>query len=84
MLLIICITINTYVRERVESMIYVVLGKQVMIDSDLARLYWAKTRRLNEQVKRNIDRLPKDFMFQLTKAEIGNLMSQISTSSLSM
>ena len=81
MLLIICITINTYVRERVESLIYVVLGKQLMIDSDLARLYWAETRRLNEQIKRNIDRLPEDFMFLLTKAEIGNLMSQISTSS---
>lgn len=73
---------NTTVRERVESLIYVVRGKQVMIDSDLARLYGVETRRLNEQVKRNIDRFPEDFMFQLTKEEIGNLMSQFAISSL--
>lgn len=52
-----------------------------MIDSDLARLYGVETRRLNEQVKRNIERFPDDFMIQLTKDEIQNLMSQIATSS---
>ena len=52
-----------------------------MIDSDLARLYCVETRRLNEQVKRNADRFPKEFMFQLTKEEADNLMSQIAISS---
>ncbi len=51
-----------------------------MMDSDLARLYRVETRRLNEQVKRNIDRFPEDFMFQLTRQEAENLMSQIATS----
>ena len=52
-----------------------------MIDSDLARLYGVETKRLNEQVKRNIDRFPEDFMFQLTKSESEDLRSQIATSS---
>lgn len=65
----------------IESLIYVIRGQQVMIDSDLARLYGVETRRLNEQVKRNIERFPDDFMIQLTKDEIQNLMSQIATSS---
>jgi len=52
-----------------------------MFDFDLAELYGVETRRLNEQVKRNIDRFPKDFMFQLTRTEVRSLMSQIATSS---
>lgn len=52
-----------------------------MIDSDLSELYQVETRRLNEQVKRNIDRFPADFMFQLTSKEFENLKSQIATSS---
>jgi hypothetical protein len=52
-----------------------------MLDDDLAELYQVETRRLNEQVKRNIDRFPKDFMFQLTKAEWENLKSQNAISS---
>ncbi len=52
-----------------------------MFDDDLAELYQVETRRLNEQVKRNIDRFPPDFMFQLTEKEYENLMSQIATSS---
>ncbi|CAN5264097.1 hypothetical protein BH20ACI1_BH20ACI1_22320 [soil metagenome] len=52
-----------------------------MLDSDLATLYGVETRRLNEQVKRNVARFPEDFMFQLTKGEFENLMSQIVTSS---
>lgn len=52
-----------------------------MLDDDLAELYQVQTRRLNEQVKRNIDRFPEDFMFQLTKEEWGNLKSQNATSS---
>ena len=66
----------------IENLIHVIRGQQVMIDSDLARLYGVETRRLNEQVKRNIERFPDDFMIQLTKDEISNLMSQIATSSL--
>lgn len=64
----------------IENLIHVIRGQQVMIDSDLARLYGVETRRLNEQVKRNIERFPDDFMIQLTKDEIQNLMSQIATS----
>ena len=52
-----------------------------MFDNDLAELYKVETRRLNEQVQRNIERFPKDFMFQLTKEEFENLKSQIATSS---
>lgn len=54
----------------VERLIHVIRGQQVMIDSDLARLYGVETRCLNEQVKRNIERFPDDFMIQLTKDEI--------------
>lgn len=65
----------------IENLIYVIRGQQVMLDNDLARLYGVETRRLNEQVRRNIERFPDDFMIQLTKDEVQNLMSQIATSS---
>ena len=65
----------------VENLIHVIRGQQVMIDSDLAHLYGVETKRLNEQVKRNIDRFPEDFMFQLTKSESEDLRSQFATSS---
>jgi hypothetical protein len=65
----------------IERKIYIVRGQKVMLDSDLAALYGVETRRLNEQVKRNFARFPEDFMFQLTKDEFENLMSQIATSS---
>ncbi len=65
----------------IESRIFTIRGKYVMIDSDLAKLYGVETRRLNEQVKRNIERFPEDFMFQLTKSESENLISQFATSS---
>ena len=64
----------------IEKMIYIVRGQKVMLDSDLATLYGVETRRLNEQVKRNIDRFPDDFMIQLTKEEYEALKSQIATS----
>lgn len=67
--------------ERVISKIYLIRSERVMIDSDLAELYGVETRRLNEQVKRNIERFPEDFMFQLTDIEFENLKSQIATSS---
>lgn len=65
----------------IEPLIYQVRGYQVMLDSDLARLYGVDTSRLNEQVKRNLERFPEDFMFQLSKEEVQNLMSQFATSS---
>lgn len=65
----------------IQPMIRVIRGQQVMLDNDLATLYGVETRRLNEQVKRNIERFPDDFMFQLRKDELDNLMSQNATSS---
>lgn len=53
----------------IENLIHVIRGQQVMIDSDLARLYGVETKRLKEQVRRNINRFPEDFMFELTKEE---------------
>lgn len=63
------------------SKILYIRGQKVMLDEDLAKLYRVETKRLNEQVKRNIDRFPKDFMFQLTHKEFSNLKSQFATSS---
>lgn len=54
----------------IESLIHEIRGQQVMIDSDLARLYGVETKRLKEQVRRNISRFPEDFMFELTKEEL--------------
>lgn len=65
----------------IESLIHVIRGQHVMLDCDLACLYGVETRRLNEQVRRNIERFPNDFMFQLSKDETLNLMSQFATSS---
>ena len=55
--------------ERIERAILVLRGHRVLLDADLAALYGVETRRLNEQVKRNIDRFPLDFMFQLSPKE---------------
>jgi hypothetical protein len=66
--------------EAIVSKIYLVRGQKVMLDEDLAELYQVSTGRLNEQVKRNIDRFPADFMFQLTEEEFKNLKSQNATS----
>ena len=67
--------------ESITSRIFLIRGQKVMIDSDLAELYGVSTSRLNEQVRRNIDRFPNDFMFQLTDPEFSDLKSQIATSS---
>ena len=67
--------------ENIENLIQVIRGKQVILDRDLARLYRVETGRLNEQVKRNIERFPADFMFQLSKEEAESLKSQFATSS---
>ena len=69
------------VENKVESLIRVIRGQQVMLDRDLAELYGVETKRLNEQVKRNLERFPEDFMFQLTSNEFDNLKSQFATSS---
>ena len=65
--------------ENIENLIHIIRGKQVMLDRDLARLYGVETKRLNEQVKRNIERFPEDFMFQLTREEAESSRSQFAT-----
>ena len=64
--------------DNIESLIKVIRGQQVIFDKDLAKLYGVETKYLNKQVKRNIERFPEDFMFQLTKEEC--LRCQIGTS----
>jgi len=66
----------------IQNKIYELRGQKVMLDFDLAVLYEVETKRLNEQVKRNITRFPEDFMFQLSQREWDNLKSQNATSSL--
>ena len=63
--------------QLIQNKIYEIRGRKVMIDSDLAELYQVETRVLNQAVKRNIDRFPEDFMFQLTSQEWENMSSQI-------
>ncbi len=71
------------IKDDVEigNLIYEIRGLQVMLDSDLARLYEVETKQLNRQVKRNIERFDEDFMFQLTNSEYQNLRCQTGTSS---
>jgi len=72
---------------RIDPLILKVRGQKVIIDEDLARIYGVETRRLNEQVKRNVDRFPEDFVFRLTKEAYERLLqstdlkSQIAISS---
>jgi ORF6N domain len=66
--------------ERVERSILLIRGEKVILDADLADLYGVTTKRLNEQVRRNPDRFPRDFMFQLTPEELAILRSQFATS----
>ncbi len=63
----------------IESLIRTICGQKVMVDFDLAMLYGVQTKALNQAVKRNIERFPDDFMFQLTKEELDSLRSQIVT-----
>ena len=65
----------------IRSKIHVIRSQQVMLDRDLAIIYGVETKRLNEQVKRNIERFPEQFCFQLTRAELENLKSQNSVMS---
>ncbi len=66
--------------ERIASKIYLIREVKVMLDRDLSELYGVETKRLKEQVRRNIERFPEDFMFELTKEELNNWRSQFATS----
>jgi len=66
--------------EKVLNKIYLIRGHKVMLDSDLAELYGVETKRLKEQVKRNVERFPHNYMFELTENEFSILRSQIATS----
>ena len=68
--------------DNLESAIYLIRGQRVMLDADLAAIYRVTTKRLNEQLKRNPNRFPEDFAFQLTIEELTDLRSQFATSSL--
>ena len=66
--------------EIITNKIYLIRSQKVMIDKDLAELYQVETKQLKRQVRRNIERFPEDFMFELTKQEFDNLRSQFGTS----
>lgn len=63
----------------IENKIYEIRGQKVMLDFDLAEMYGVETKRLKEQVRRNIERFPAEFMFELTKEEVAISRSQIAT-----
>ena len=73
---------NLVPTERIERLILLIRGQKVILDADLAELYGVSVGRLNEAVRRNIDRFPDDFMFQLTREEFGDLRSQTVASNL--
>ena len=68
--------------DNIKNLIYTIRGKQVMLDSDVAMLYHYETKNINKAMKRNIERFPEDFCFQLTEKEVKNLRFQFGTSSL--
>jgi len=70
---------NNLIKSEIEARIYTIRGMQVMIDSDLAILYGVQTKRLLEQVRRNIERFPSHFMIQMEENEVDSLRSQIAT-----
>ena len=71
-------------QEPLENKLVTIRNVPVLLDDDIAQEYGVPTKRLNEQVKRNIDRFPPDFMFQLSQIEFNNLRSQIATTRWSM
>ena len=75
------INVVKYETENIKNLIYTIRGKQVMIDSDVAMLYQCETKYVNRVVKRNIERFPEEFCFQLTEKESQNLRCQFVTSS---
>ena len=68
-----------YEIEDIKQKIYTIRGKQVILDSDIARLYEVETKKLNQAVKRNIERFPEEFCFQLAEEEYESLRSQFVT-----
>ena len=66
--------------DDIRSKVYIIRGQQVMLDKDLAEIYGYEVKKLNQQVKRNIERFPEDFMFRLSNSEIDSVRSQIVTS----
>lgn len=66
--------------DNIRNRVYIIRGQQVMLDADLAEIYGYEVKALNQQVKRNIDRFPEDFMFQLTRNEVEFVKSQFVTS----
>ena len=68
-------TTTAIVPMDIRPLIYEIRGRQVMLDRDLAAIYQVLTKRLNEQVRRNIERFPDEFMFQLTKDEMNELVA---------
>lgn len=70
-----------YETEDIKNLIYTIRGKQVMLDSDVAMLYHYETKKINQTVKRNIERFPEKFCFQLTEEELNSMWSQIVTTS---
>ena len=68
--------------ETISNKIYFIRGQKVMLDRDLAFLYGVETKRLKEQVKRNLNRFPEDFMFELSKTEFEKWRSQFATSNI--
>ena len=67
--------------DEIKNLIYTIRGKQVMLDSDVAMLYHYETKKINQAVKRNIDRFPERFCFKLTEEELETMWSQIVTTS---
>jgi phage regulator Rha-like protein len=72
-------TLAVIAEEKIVNQIHLIRGQKVMLDSDLAALYGVETKRLKEQVNRNLSRFPKHYMLELTKEEYDNLRSQIAT-----
>lgn len=72
--------VSLVAQHQIERRIYLIRGEKVMLDSELAAMYGVTTKRLNEQVKRNLDRFPDDFCFQLTEEEYLSLRSHFATS----
>src|SRR5829696_4906979 len=68
--------------ERLEKAIFLIRGEKVMLDRDLAELYGVETRTLNQSVRRNLERFPPDFMFELTRDEIAGISQFVTSSSL--
>lgn len=74
-------SVHTVFEDKIINKIYLIRGRKVMMDFDLAEMYLVETKQLKRQVRRNMDRFPEDFMFEINKEEFENLRSQIGSSS---